>query len=405
MPSINRLVLLAVLSLSVYVQSAPVPDAAGAALARAIVVTERDVVAVREPEFDNDIKELGARVVDDEDVDEEEDDDDEEVDDDEFDLEEREFDENIGARAVKKAAPKPVKKPAPKKAAPKPVKKLAPKPKPAPKPAPKKAKVPTKPAAKPTTKAPAKAPKPVKKPATKPKPAPKPAPKKAKAPPKPAAKPSAKIKAPAGKPLATTKPATTEPPRATKSAAACAIKKRGEKHFTKGDAPKTLSVEIQGKTFQLKQSSSQGNNAVVYRDAAGDFAKTPLSGTLAKEATFTQEANDACTGTEWMITTAAQGKVFNETPAFIAAKKAGKEECQALAATAAGLAVDKAKSIFDAASTKGVVHGDLNAGNIFFDDDVTQVLTLIDWGSASKKASFPKLVAKGQASTSFNALC
>jgi len=201
-------------------------------------------------------------------------------------------------------------------------------------------------------------------------------------------------------------------PAASKSAAACAIKKRAEKHFTKGDAPATLSVEIQGETFELTKSSSQGNNAVVYRDSAGDFAKTPLSGTLTKEATFTQDVgqlkahgDDACTDTEWMITTAAQGKVLNETPAFIAAKKAGKEQCQTLAATAAGLAVDKAKSIFTAASTKGIVHGDLNAGNIFFDDDVNQVLTLIDWGSASKKASFPSLVAKGQASTSFNALC
>ncbi|KAF8156366.1 hypothetical protein K438DRAFT_1777452 [Mycena galopus ATCC 62051] len=175
------------------------------------------------------------------------------------------------------------------------------------------------------------------------------------------------------------------------------VQKKAKKHFTKGDAPQKLSVEIQEKAFQLTKSSSQGNNAVVYRDAAGDFAKSPL----AKEATFTQEASvlniqvgqlkahgeDAYTGTEWMITAAAQGKVLNETPAFITAKAAGKEQCQTLAATAAGLAVAKAKSIFNAASTKGIVHGDLNAGNIFFDNDVAQVLTLIDWGSASKKAS------------------
>jgi hypothetical protein len=53
----------------------------------------------------------------------------------------------------------------------------------------------------------------------------------------------------------------------------------------------SLSVEIEGKTFKLTKSSSQGNNAVVYRDAAGDFAKTPLSGTLTREATFTKAAS------------------------------------------------------------------------------------------------------------------
>ncbi|KAJ6538977.1 hypothetical protein B0H19DRAFT_1269353 [Mycena capillaripes] len=84
MPSINRLVFLAVLSLSVYVQSAPVDDAAGAKLARTIVVTERDVVAA----------ELVARVIDNEDVE----------DDDELELEGREFDEEIEARAPTKAS-------------------------------------------------------------------------------------------------------------------------------------------------------------------------------------------------------------------------------------------------------------------------------------------------------------
>jgi Ser/Thr protein kinase RdoA (MazF antagonist) len=59
-------------------------------------------------------------------------------------------------------------------------------------------------------------------------------------------------------------------------------------------------------------------------------------------------------------------KVFNETPAFIAAKKAGT--CETLVVKAAGLAVTKAKSIFEADSTKGIFHGDLNADNIFFDD-------------------------------------
>lgn len=42
---------------------------------QAIVVTERDVVAMREPEFDDDVEELVARVVDGEDEDEEDDDD------------------------------------------------------------------------------------------------------------------------------------------------------------------------------------------------------------------------------------------------------------------------------------------------------------------------------------------
>lgn len=72
---------------------------------------------------------------------------------------------------------------------------------------------------------------------------------------------------------------------------------------------------------------------------------------------------------------------------LLSAKKVGKEEFQKLAATAADFAVAKAKSIFDAASTKGIVRGDLNAGDIFFDDDVSEVFTLIDWGSASKRAS------------------
>ncbi|KAJ6577590.1 hypothetical protein B0H19DRAFT_564102 [Mycena capillaripes] len=66
MPSINRLVLLAVLSLSIYVQSAPAPNAVGAKLVRAIVVTERDVVAARESEFDDHVEELVERVVDEE---------------------------------------------------------------------------------------------------------------------------------------------------------------------------------------------------------------------------------------------------------------------------------------------------------------------------------------------------
>ncbi|KAK6983828.1 APH domain-containing protein, partial [Favolaschia claudopus] len=179
----------------------------------------------------------------------------------------------------------------------------------------------------------------------------------------------------------------------------------------------SLNIEISGTRFSVTRSALQGNNAVVYQGSEGDFAKTPLTGTLEREAQFTAivsvgqrkaHGEDTCTGTEWLITTAAQGKVFNQTPAFLAVKSS-KDDCLALADTAAGLAVAKAESIFDATlpngNGKGVVHGDLNAGNIFFDDQVSQVLTLIDWGSAANKTSFPTTVPIRQAGISFRALC
>ncbi|KAJ7590179.1 hypothetical protein C8J56DRAFT_937052 [Mycena floridula] len=194
----------------------------------------------------------------------------------------------------------------------------------------------------------------------------------------------------------------------------CAMrkKKRGlQEYFTKTNAPATIDVQIGTQTFKLTKSGSQGNNAVVYQDAEGDFAKTPLQGNLQKEAEMTAKVGqlkahgeDACTSTEWLITTAAKGKLFNKTSAFETAKKAGKDKCLELAEAAATLAVAKAKAIFDNGASK-IFHGDLNAGNIFFDDQVTQVLTLIDWGSATIKQSFSALNAKGQATISFKALC
>ncbi|KAJ6585997.1 hypothetical protein B0H19DRAFT_1250740 [Mycena capillaripes] len=75
---------------------------------QAIVVTERDVVTVRE--LESDVEGLVARIFDDEDVEEQEDDDEKEVDDGELDLQERGFDEDIRAHAAKKAASTPVKK-------------------------------------------------------------------------------------------------------------------------------------------------------------------------------------------------------------------------------------------------------------------------------------------------------
>ncbi|KAK7039916.1 APH domain-containing protein [Favolaschia claudopus] len=349
MPTITRLLLLAFVGLSVHVQAAPLPEVAAAV----DVGGNFQVDHVASFNFDSNY-------------------------------------DDIERRALKKpGASKPVKPANPVKPA-KPVTQPAPKP--------------STPARTPQKSSPSPAPVPVKAPTTSPPPAKIPVSK---------SKPSqaSTSSKPAPSKVANPILKLTVPPHAPKQA--CAISKRATKHFTKTDAPQSLSIEISGTKFSLTQSTSQGNNAVVYQDSDGDFAKTPLTGSLEKEAQFTDavgqlkaHGEDTCTGTEWMITPAAQGKVFNQTPAFLAVKSS-EDDCLALADTAAGLAAAKAKSIFDATVTggKGIVHGDLNAGNIFFDDQVSQILTLIDWGSAAKKASFPNTIATGQARVSFNSFC
>ncbi|KAJ7094906.1 hypothetical protein C8R43DRAFT_1049454 [Mycena crocata] len=182
--------------------------------------------------------------------------------------------------------------------------------------------------------------------------------------------------------------------------------------YTQENAPATLTVKIGDQSFDLKKSSNQGNSAIVYQDASGDFAKTPLpnSPSLKKEADFTKKVGQLkayghdANGAEWMITIAAQGKGLEKTPAFNTAKAAGK--CPELADKAVDTVVAKAKSIFDSIKDEkgyGLVHGDLNAGNMFFNDDATEV-TLIDWGSASTKPTFPDM-AKRQATLSLHGLC
>ncbi|KAF7305345.1 APH domain-containing protein [Mycena chlorophos] len=203
------------------------------------------------------------------------------------------------------------------------------------------------------------------------------------------------------------------------------------KFLEKATAPSTLEITVEGHKFALKKSTSiqDGNNGIVYQDAEKDFAKTPLNakGDLTTEAATTKAVHAVAgllsggqvkafgtatnTGvgaeTQWLITVAAQGSNLKSTKAFIAAKAAGKTECEALTKKASELAVAKAKAVFEATTTggKGINHNDLNAGNIFYDDEVTKVETLIDWGSARKVASFPTTIANGQAAHAFNGFC
>ncbi|KAF7305365.1 APH domain-containing protein [Mycena chlorophos] len=179
--------------------------------------------------------------------------------------------------------------------------------------------------------------------------------------------------------------------------------------LAKATAPDTLDITIGETAFALTKFSGSGtrdgNNGVVYQDAAKDFAKTPLNaaGDLTKEAEFTQKVGqlkafgvDECTGTQWLVTKAASGVNFQKTTAFTTAAT-DADKCTEAVEAAAQLAANAAQAIF----TKfGVNHGDLNPGNIFFNSAGTEVETLIDWGSATTK-KFSAVFAKSQATLAF----
>nr|GAT44338.1 predicted protein [Mycena chlorophos] len=169
-----------------------------------------------------------------------------------------------------------------------------------------------------------------------------------------------------------------------------------------------LDITIGETAFALTKFSGtgtpDGNNGVVYQDAAKDFAKTPLNekGDLTKEAEFTKVgqlkafAVDECTGTQWLVTKAASGVNFQKTTAFTTAAT-DAEKCTEVLKAAADLAAKAAQAIF----TKfGVNHGDLNPGTIFFNSAGTEVETLIDWGSAATK-KFSAVFAMQQATLAF----
>jgi hypothetical protein len=181
--------------------------------------------------------------------------------------------------------------------------------------------------------------------------------------------------------------------------------------FTAANAPATLDINIEGKDHSLTKNKDQGASAITYRVTGGSdvgaFAKTPLSGSLKTEADVTKAVGqlisfgtDACSDAEFMVIEAAPGSPLKQTKAFIDGKKESKEKCQEVVDQAVALTVSTAKDI---QAKTGFNHGDLNAGNVFFNDDVTSA-TLIDWGSA-KKTSFKAVIAKGQAQISFSGLC
>ena len=82
-----------------------------------------------------------------------------------------------------------------------------------------------------------------------------------------------------------------------------------------------------------------------------------------------------------MVTKKAPGKQLDRTKAYKTAFKAGKDECEAALVTAS-TAIQAAHADFFR-KTGGFNHNDLNAGNIFFSDDLSTAF-LIDFGVASK---------------------
>lgn len=69
-----------------------------------------------------------------------------------------------------------------------------------------------------------------------------------------------------------------------------------------------------------------------------------------------------------MIVKAAAGKPLGQTSVLLDAKKKGKDECLQVVDSAAKVAASAAEDIFNKFK---VNHGDLNAGNVLFNDAVS----------------------------------
>ena len=147
--------------------------------------------------------------------------------------------------------------------------------------------------------------------------------------------------------------------------------------------------------------------------ATGDFAKTPFKGTIEKEASVTKLVRLVVQGrdniylaniesvaqagqlvasgrdenecneiqAEWLITKKSPGKPLKDTEKFKADAK-DKDKCLEVVANAKTTAKAALKKFHD---ETGFNHGDINAGNILFNDEVTEAF-LIDFGQAKKGA-------------------
>ncbi|KAF7305346.1 APH domain-containing protein [Mycena chlorophos] len=190
--------------------------------------------------------------------------------------------------------------------------------------------------------------------------------------------------------------------------------------FSRTNPPRTLKIKLGKDEFTLTLFATSRQAIVYVDDERKHFAKTggrnavPVTSTLADEAMFTRKAvpglvkaygiDELGSGVDWLVTLAAKGWSLQDAAAFKRAKEApGNVGKYVVAERAARLTVAKAYEIFQATFTaelddseddagglggrergkgRGISHGDLTPWNAFFDDEVTRVETLIDWGKA-----------------------
>jgi len=86
-----------------------------------------------------------------------------------------------------------------------------------------------------------------------------------------------------------------------------------------------------------------------------------------------------------MIVKPAPGKQLKDIQRFIDAKKAGKDECLAVAKEAADVAIAEAITVQE---SSGLDHSDLNADNVFFNDAVSSYC-VVDHYRLSDHVRFP----------------